>query len=138
MASTAAKIFVSFMAANDIEPSFVDDEEMIVRIGWKLNNTKISNYFIFGEDDQHVQIQGHEFLEVSEDKYEIMLKVINECNKEYRWVKFYLDEENGEVVVVSDAIIQLDSCAEELSELMQRLNHIVEEAYPIFMKAMWA
>lgn len=138
MASAAAKIFEAYMAANEINISYVDDEETIMRVGWKLDNTKIADYIIFDEGDEHIQIQGRDFIQVPENKYDIMLDVINSCNMEYRWIKFYLNKEQGEIVAMTDAIIQLDSCSEEIDELMHRMNNIVDDAYTKFMKALWA
>ena len=37
-----------------------------------------------------------------------------------------------------DNIIQLDTCGENCYELMIRMLKIVEDAYPSFMKALWA
>ena len=138
MASAAAKIFEAFMAANEINISYIDEEETIMRVGWKLDNTKIADYIIFDEGDEHIQIQGRDFIQIPENKYDIMLDVINDCNMEYRWIKFYLHKEQGEIVAMTDAIIQLDSCAEEIDELMHRMNNIVDDAYTKFMKALWA
>ena len=65
-----------------------------------------------------------------------MYKACNECNCKFRWAKFTVVD--GKISVESDAIIQLDSCADEVTGYMIRLTKIVEAAYPIFMKAMWA
>ena len=58
-------------------------------------------------------------------------------NQEYRWVKFYVDEKENSVTIADDAIIQLDSCGEEIFELMYRLADIADDVYPEFMKAIW-
>ena len=36
-----------------------------------------------------------------------------------------------------DAVVQLDTCAEEMFELMVRAAQIVDDAYPDIMKALW-
>ena len=138
MASAAAQIFLDYLKSEGVNAGFIDPEESVVKVGWKLDTTRISDYIIFDDDSKYAQIQGHEFIQIPEDKYDIILREINNCNKEYRWAKFYLNEEEGEIVVNADAIIQLDSCAEEVDEIMHRLNSIVDDAYPKFMKALWA
>lgn len=137
MASVAAKIFMDYLVADDVNAEFVD-EGNVIRVGWKVDNTTLTDYIIFDDDNKYVQIQGHEFATVSENKFDVVLREINKCNKEFRWAKFYLDEQEHEIVVMSDAIIELGTCAEEVDEIMHRLNQIVDEAYPRFMRAMWS
>ena len=71
------------------------------------------------------------------NKYDALYKVLNECNDRYIYVKFVLDEENGQINARCDNIIQLDTCGENCYELMVRMLKIVEDAYPSFMKALW-
>lgn len=138
MASAAAKMFVSLLEAKGLNSRFLDDAETVVRVGWKLDNTKISILFYFDEDNRSVHIEGREFLNVPENKIDVMYKACNTCNNQYRWVKFTVDEEDKELVAKDDAVIQLDSCADEVMELMIRMTQIVDDAYPQFMKALWA
>jgi hypothetical protein len=67
-----------------------------------------------------------------------MYKIVNECNDRYNYEKFVLREKHSQICVVDDAVIQLDSCGEECYELMMRMATVVEDAYPRFMKAIWA
>jgi hypothetical protein len=67
-----------------------------------------------------------------------MYKVVNECNDTYNYEKFVLIEKHSQICVRDDAVIQLDSCGEECYELMMRMAMVVDDAYPKFMKAIWA
>ena len=49
-----------------------------------------------------------------------------------------LDTEHNQIIARDDEIIQLDTCGPECYELMVRMVKIVEDAFPLFMKAMWA
>ncbi len=138
MANMAAKMFTSLLEENGLNYSFLNEEESVLRVGWKLKATNISIFFQFGEDGTNVHFEGHEFLLIPEGNIEQMYKICNQMNREYRWVKFAVDEEVKEVVVEGDAVIQLDSCAQECLELMIRTTRIIDDAYPKFMKAMWA
>ena len=138
MANAATKLFAAFMEAQGVKCHEVNEEEGFAVVGWTLENTKIMLIFKFGDDNNDVHIIGRDFIKVKEEKYADMYKVINDCNKKYRWVKFVLDEENGEIRAEDDAVIQLDSCAQEAFELMIRMNHVVDDAYPSFMKALWS
>lgn len=138
MANAAAKLFTSYLETKGVNARIMDDEEKVVRVGWKLENTSISILFFFSDDCEDVAIRGSEFVTIPKDKVEKIYKVLNACNNKFRWVKFTMDEEDCEVRVEADAVIQLDSCAEECFELMLRMSNIVDDAYPEFMKALWA
>ena len=78
------------------------------------------------------------FITVPENKYDAMYKTVNQCNDDYTHIKFVLDTKDGQINAREDAVIQLDSCGEECFELMIRMVRVVEDAFPKFMKAMWA
>lgn len=138
MANMAAKMFAAVLEEKEVNYSYLDDEQTVIRVGWKLDAAKIAIFFKFSEESTNVHFEGHEFLNVAADKVDTMYKVCNQCNRDYRWVKFTVNEDNKEIVVEGDAVIQLDSCGMECFELMIRTTQIVEDAYPKFMKAMWA
>ena len=137
MANAAAKVFMNYLNAQGNNASFMNEEESVIRVGWNLNNTKLRILFFFGEEGTDVHLMGDEFAVIPEEKRESILRAINECNRHFRWMKFVLNEE-GEIEVKDDAVIQLESCAEECYELMLRMCGIVDEAYPILMKAIWS
>ena len=138
MTNAAAKMFVSFLESSDMNYSIVNEETAIIRVGWNLEGTRISIYFQFDQDCKSVHIVGNDFMSFSADKIEKMYKIMNDCNQKYRWVKFTVDASDNTAAVECDAVIQLDTCAEEVTELMLRMVKIVENAYPIMMKALWA
>jgi hypothetical protein len=138
MGNAAAKMFKSYMDAKEMKCKIVDDEEeRVIKAAWTLENTDMEIIFTFGEDNHDVHMQGYNFLRVSENNFDKMLSAVNECNAKYRWVKFTLDQKHGQIIAEEDAVISLDTCAEDTFELMIRMTQIVDEAYPIFMKAMW-
>lgn len=136
MASMAAKMFEAYLKTQEVTPRVIDENTLT--IGWEIEGTSIQVFFFFDEDDTHINIRGYDFIKVPSDKYDVMYKALNEVNAKYNFVNFVLNEEKGEVYVKDDAVIQLDTCADECMELMMRMVKIVEDAYPILMKAMWA
>ena len=137
MANTAAKLFMAFLESQEVHGSFVDENQAVVRVGWNLENTKISILFFFGDDGKDVHLIGGGFCKAPENKKDAVLRAINDCNNNFRWVKFVL-KENGDIEAEDDAVVQLDSCADECFELMLRMCNIVDKAYPSFMKALWS
>ncbi len=71
------------------------------------------------------------------DKYAAGLIACNDANKKYRWVRFFIDEDN-DVVAEADAIVSDESVFDEVIELIVRMLNIIDDLYPSFMKARWA
>ena len=138
MAEMAAKMVSQFFEAQDTRANEV--QEGVLRIGWSFDGGTIEIFFDFDETDTHVHLEGLNFIKVPEDKFDslALYKTINECNCTYTHVKFVLDTENGQILARDDDVIQLDSCGPECYELMMRMVRIVQDAFPKFMKAMWA
>ena len=140
MACNSAKMFLAYVQAKGSTATLLseDENESVVRCGWKADNITMDVYITFDADDTHVSIEGCNWLQISEDKFDKALRAANECNRSWRWVKFIVDTKHNQIIARDDAIIQLDSCAEEVEELVHRMVGIVDEAYPEFMKAFWA
>ncbi len=136
MAGMAAKMVKQYFETQDTTPQQVKED--LLRIGWNFNGGSIQIFFHFDEEDAHVHLEGTDFVKVPEEKFDAMYKVLNELNDKYIHVKFVLDTEDGQINARDDDVIQLDSCGPECFELMIRMVQIVEDAYPVLMKAMWA
>ncbi len=138
MASQAAELFKAYMEGQDITISLVDDENNVYRVGLGLKNTQIVVFFQFDGDDNYVHLEGREFARIPTDQADKAYRICNHLNDSYRWVKFVWDEDAGDLACRCDAVIQLDSCTEEVYELMARMASIVDESYPDIMKSLWA
>ena len=71
------------------------------------------------------------------DKFAEGLLACNNANKEYRWLRFYIDKDN-DVTAAADAIVNEETILDEVIELIARMISIVDTLYPSFMKARWA
>lgn len=136
MAYNVTEVFKASLDAKGVKYDVVNEEGNAISIGYKLENTKIRIYVLF-DDEETVQIRGGAFLEIPENKLESMYKVVNACNSHFRWVKFSVNNEQHDVNSTIDAVIDLETCAEEVFQLVQRTCAIVDQAYPIFMKGLW-
>ena len=136
MAGMAATVVSRFLESQDTKPTQL--KENLLRTGWNFDGGSIEIFFKFDDSDTHVHLEGLNFIKVPENKYDVMYKAINECNDRFTHIKFVLDTEDGQIAARDDDIIQLDSCGPECFELMLRMVKVVEAAYPILMKAMWA
>ena len=136
MSGMAAKMVSQFFESKNIKLNEIRDDLCV--IGWDFEGGSIQIFFSFDETDTHVHLEGMHFIKIPSDKYDSVYKVLNECNAEYVHVKFILDTKSGQIIARDDDIIQLDSCGPECFELMIRMVQIVEDAYPKFMKVIWA
>ena len=115
----AVKVMQQFLESQEIKYDLVRDN--VIRVGWNFEGGNMDIYFDFDDDDSRVHLEGLNFIKVTEDKYDKLYKVLNTVNDEYKYVKFVLDTENGQINARDDALIQLDSCAQECYELMIRM-----------------
>ena len=67
-----------------------------------------------------------------------MFRLCSQMNKKYSWVKFYVDEEDNTVTLADDAVVDPSSCGEEAYGLMFRMLLICDDAYPEFMRTLYA
>ena len=132
----AAKMVSTYFEGKDTKLNELRDDLLL--IGWEFNGGSIRIFFSFDETSTHVHLEGRGFIKVPAEKYDALYKTLNECNNKYAHVKFVLDTQNGELCAQDDDIIQVESCGEECFELMVRMVKIVEDAYPKFMKALYA
>ena len=138
MANQALESFAAYMEAKDLKVRLMEEDENVCYVGFQLDNTEVGILLFFGEDLKDVHFVGRDFVKIPDDKTDVVLSVCNECNKNFRWVKFVYNEEDNRVTCQCDAVVQEDSVAEECYEIVMRLAGIVDEAYPSFMKAIWA
>ena len=70
-------------------------------------------------------------------KFCSLLLACNKANCRFRWVKFYLDDDN-DIVANADVLIDEYTVGEECAGIVSRIDSIIDDAYPDFMRAMWA
>jgi hypothetical protein len=116
-----------------LEPK--DDVLIVPYSADNLNEMKV--IIDFDSDEGKAEFVCLDIGQFADDQFAKGLIACNTCNTKFRWTKFYIDEE-GHVLVRADAILDEETCGEECLEMVQRMVHIIDEAYPVFMKARWA
>lgn len=140
-----------FKATKLIEAAFkeeglkfaVEEEEKrsYVTAGFNIKSgPNVRMLFISRDDDNDVSLRLFGILSgVDESKEADILKVVNECNCTYRFLKFTIDSDR-DVNVECDLPERTPDagvgpmCAEYFIRTMK----ILDEVYPKFMKALWA
>ncbi|MBR4869449.1 MAG: YbjN domain-containing protein [Oscillospiraceae bacterium] len=97
---------------------------------------KIAKMFFSGDDGHYLSIYVV-YENVPKDKTVDTIIACNSLNVQYKWVTFYVDDDN-DVVLHLDAILSPATAAEEAFELLVRMLNIGDEAKPVIMKAIYA
>lgn len=116
----------------------VFEERNAIRTGYTCEHVTISVIIIFDDNNQTVGLKSFNYVKFPEEKKQKMFEICSKMNYKYRWVKFYVDETDNSVTLSDDAYIDLETCGEEIYELIGRMCGIGDEAYPEFMKTVWS
>ena len=100
------------------------------------NNARYDVLFIFDKEGHSASLRVFGLVSFPEEKTAPMMEAVNELNGKYRWLKFFTNEEK--VNVQCDAIISDDTSGRICVELLLRTMKIIDEAYPAFMRVLWA
>ena len=122
------RMFMNYMDHEGIK--YVDRDDFVVKVTYTGDNLKTIPVYVFFDEDGDPIVQ----FKCWEGKG---IFACNEMNKEYRWVKFSLDDDS-DIVASIDAYISIESCGEECMALVRRVVNITDDAYPTFAKAMWS
>ena len=115
----------------------LDDGNSLVVCGISgKNNARYDVVFIFDKDEHSVQLRIFGLVNFPGEKADAMLKVANDVNLRYRWLKFCTTDK--QVNVHGDAIISDTTSGKICVELLLRTASIVDGAYPDFMRALWS
>lgn len=138
----ATKLIMQEMDRKGIKYSAEDYEDRsIIFAGFGIENgPNVRVQFISLDDDNDVAIRVFRLVNnVAEDKVAKMLEAINECNCEFRFLKFVLDKDRDVNVefelpqTSDDASVGPQAC-----EMFIRTMKILDKAYPKFMKVIWS
>lgn len=117
----------------------VNEEKSIISFGTRCEKKgNMELHLIFDDGNGTMGLRSFDYCQFPDSKLPVMYELCSKCNKDYRWIKFYVNERDNTIALADDAVIQLDSCGEEVWELVCRMVTIADEAYPTFMKALWA
>ena len=115
-----------------------DDDRCVLRVGYKLSNIDdLDSFFFFDDTGETMHYGSSVIARAPKDRTESVLRALNELNVKYRWLTFYLDNEN-DVMASADHILSPNTVGDTCFELLQRSINIIDEAYPTLMRAIWS
>lgn len=99
--------------------------------------TSVDVYFFFDKDGRSVTLRVFRLFAVPIDKKLQIMELMNNANKDYRWVKYYIDSESWMSIQI-DAVITPETAGPVCLELMIRTLQIIDATYSNFMHEIWA
>ena len=138
MANAAAKVTAAFFDSKGLHYEILGDDEEVIHFGLPMENREgIMLFLFFTPDGTSVSIRNFDLAKIPEGKKAQAIMVCNELNLNFKWVKFAYDDERKCIQATDDAVIQLDSCGDEVLRCSIQLMHVCDEAYPLIMKAIY-
>ena len=137
----AAKVVSEYFKSQGLKHDIRGDKGEVIFTGFNLESSGEHNILMFFSDDNsavQVVMPNVGNAAFPADKLPAMYELCSKLNKEYRWVKFYVDEESRNIRATDDGVIQLDSCGPECERLLIQLVRIVDQVYSRIMKAFWS
>ena len=124
-----------YLDENDIK--FTDVKENVIKIAYSGDNLKTIPIFVFFDKDGDPLVTLRCW-EICNFKYQEARGILtcNEMNSRYRWVTFYVDDDD-DVIAQIDSYIDEENCGSVVLDLVRRMVNIIDETYPKFMKARW-
>lgn len=139
MENLAAKVTAAFFDSKNLHYEMLGDDREAIRAGFSMKNREaIRVVMIFSDDNTDVKIRAYEVAKVPEGRAEKVYQVCNKLNRQYRWVKFYYNEDDRNIIAEDDVIIQLDNCGDEALQSCVQMVRIIDDAYPEIMRAIYA
>ncbi len=93
--------------------------------------------FISTDDDNDVAVRIFELVRVPQNKRAAVFEAINSLQRKYRYCSFNVDDD-GDMTVSYDMPLRTPDPGTVAVEMFVHVTHIVDEAYPVIMKALWS
>ncbi len=92
--------------------------------------------FFSSDDDNDVSVRVVAILRAPDNRLGQILVAINECNNRFRFVKFVLDKDR-DVNLEFDMPLRTTNPGDVAVEMLIRIMKIIDDAYPVLMKAVF-
>ncbi len=129
-----AELFTQDLQSKGLPFESVEKEDSsVVRIVYDGRRTSC---IFTGEEGTYLTVYTY-FESIPEAKITDFYAICNGLNSKYKWLKFYIDDEN-DLIIEDDAILTLENAADETFELLMRSISIMQEAKPSIMRGIYS
>ena len=130
-----AELFKNLLDEKEFHYDYREFDDGKVSIDFPYSG-KVARCIFGGDEGEYLSIYII-YESVPENKLAEAVFACNSLNSEYKWVKFYVDDDK-DLMLQDDAILSLDNAADESMELLIRIFNIANEAKATLMKAIYA
>ncbi|MBQ9736705.1 MAG: YbjN domain-containing protein [Clostridia bacterium] len=130
-----AELFTKFLESKGLNFNVREDSDGDVFVMFPYDG-KITRCIFSGEEGKYLSLYLV-YENVPEDKMADAIFLANELNTKWKWVKFYVDGDR-DLMLQDDAILSVDTAADEAFELLLRMLNIGKDSKPSIMKALYA
>lgn len=111
----------------------------VIETGVSGDNMSVKIRLISLREDEEFKILSEDFAKIPQEKLAAGYQLINKMNRTYKFVKFTIDDD-GDVSCQWDLPTSLpNEVVGKLGvEIVMRMSNIIDNAYPEFMKLIWA
>ena len=137
----ATQMIYHALSQSDGLKVFTEETEKSSRVWLQFGIKNGGSYriqFISTDNDCDVAVSIFDLLSVSEDAVPKILPVINELNCKFRYAKFTFMTRDNTVNIEYDYPVSGKHPEESAFEMVIRLTKIVDDSYPLLMRAMWS
>ncbi|MEE5992854.1 MAG: YbjN domain-containing protein [Oscillospiraceae bacterium] len=114
-----------------------NDESSAVTAGVRGDNTDFDILFISRDNDADASLRIFNIAKFPAEKMPAVCAAVNECNGKYRYLRFTADDDNT-VTAAYDFPVNTENVGKGAVELCMRAMNIVDECYPVIMKAIYS
>ena len=117
------------------------EDVKILSAGYGIENGPTITIKVFSQDDDNdVAVRVYGILHnVAEERLPKIMKVINQCNQKFRYFKFVMNDDNDVSVEYDFPVEASDyTLGQEVVEILMRMMHVLDECYPVLMRAIWS
>ncbi len=140
-AQEQASRFQQALDARGVKYDKIDDyDRPLFKInfgGGEFNFSHVTVNVLFDNDGESAQFITGTIVSIPQNKTAESLIACNNANRDYRWIKLYIDNDN-DLIGQCDAVIDEVTCGDECLELTYRMVSIIDDVYGNFMKAIWS
>ena len=128
-AESLRKEFMDYMDSKGVKYSVFSEDDNIVHLsfGGEKDTFVLADFDEAGNDASSVHFVSQNFAKAEKQNIPAALVRINDINKSYRWVKFYIAED-GAISADADADVFPGTVGEECTRAVFRMSTILEEA----------
>ena len=89
--------------------------------------------YISRSEKNDVALRIFNLVRFPEEKLGEMLKVVNDCNNKFRFLKFSIDTDSYSIDAAFDFALESENLGECAYEMLMRSAGIIDQCYPEFM-----